>query len=273
MESDVLGPLCLTDTTDMIGTKLKERYWDALNAWRKWRHPDAVKLSPEAWMDAVARQMPTDAQKLIYVDGGAHDGQMARSFLRRFPHLHVHAFEPNQDLLPALHRNLAGVPGSIHQKALSDRTQTLEFIVNQSPMTSSVLPRSSLSEQYFDAATMPRETRQVQATTLDDWFQASHLPRVDILKLDLQGYELHALRGATRLLETGVGCIFAEVNFAPFYEGSAIFADLDLLLRQRGYRLYNLYNLCTHLPAGCLGGADAIWIPDETRSPSMRKAA
>lgn len=224
-------------------------------------------------MNAIARQMPKNRKRLIYVDGGAHDGQMARQFVQRFPGLEVHAFEPNEDLFPSLESTLADVPGSRHRLALGERTESLQFIVNQSPMTSSVLPRSELSRQYFDAATVPLETRRVQATTLDDWFAASDLPRVDILKLDLQGYEAHALRGASRLLEAGVACIFAEVHFAPFYEGSALFADVDALLRARGYRLYNLYNLCTHMPGGHVGSADAIWIPDRALGPVQRKAA
>ena len=44
----------------------------------------------------------------------------------------------------------------------------------------------------------PRRTVSIQSTRLDDYFGPGE--RVDLIKLDIQGYELHALRGAERVL-------------------------------------------------------------------------
>ena len=44
----------------------------------------------------------------------------------------------------------------------------------------------------------PRRAVQVRMVALDDYFKAGE--RVDLLKLDIQGYELHALRGAKRII-------------------------------------------------------------------------
>jgi len=247
---------------------IKEQYWNALSAWNRWRYPVSTSHSPHPWMDAIARNLPADRHELVYVDGGAHDGQMAMRFCKRFPGLEVHAFEPNADLFPKLQANLKALPGTRHQLALSSRSQTLEMFINDSPMTSSVLPRNDNSVRYFDAVTRIKEVRKLQATSLDDWFDRSGLDRVDILKLDLQGYELEALRGAERLLRRGVGCVYTEVNFVPFYEGSATFGQIDVYLRSLGYKLFNLYNICTHLPEGHIGSGDALYIPDTTSASS-----
>jgi len=241
---------------------LKKHYWSALAAWNRRRNPVSTSHSPHPWMDAIAQNLPTDQSDLVYVDGGAHDGQMAKRFLKRFPGLQVHAFEPNADLFPKLQTNLHSVPGKRHQLALSSKSQTLEMFINDSPMTSSVLPRNDNSVRYFDAVTRIKEIRELNATSLDDWFEDSGLSRVDILKLDLQGYELEALRGAERLLRRGVGCVYTEVNFVPFYEGSATLGQIDVYMRSLGYKLFNLYNICTHLPDGDIGSGDALYIPD-----------
>jgi len=255
-------------------TTIKQVYWRVLAAWNRWRHPVSTSYSPHDWMDAIERNLPEDKGGLVYVDGGAHDGQMARRFLKRFPGLRVHAFEPNADLFPRLQANLVGVPGERHPLALSSETRALKMFINDSPMTSSVLPRNENSERYFDAVTRVREVRQLQATSLDDWFDRSGLKRVDILKLDLQGYELEALRGAVGVLRRGVSCIYIEVNFVPFYEGSATFGEIDVFMRSQGYKLFNLYNTCTHLPGGDIGSGDALYVPDPAgQTREVRKAA
>lgn len=45
----------------------------------------------------------------------------------------------------------------------------------------------------------PRRRVSIRATRLDDYFKPGE--RVDLIKMDIQGFELHALRGAERLLE------------------------------------------------------------------------
>lgn len=253
---------------------IKKQYWRMLAAWNRWRNPVSTSHSPHDWMDAIARNLPDDQRPRVYVDGGAHDGQMAQRFLKRFPGMQVHAFEPNADLFPRLQQNLSGVPGERHQLALSSETQTLKMFINDSPMTSSVLPRNENSERYFDAVTKVKEVRELRATSLDDWFTDSGLKRVDILKLDLQGYELEALRGAGRMLEAGVACVYIEINYVPFYEGSATFGEIDVFMRSRGYKLFNLYNTCTHLPEGNIGSGDALYVPDpDAKIQELKQAA
>ncbi len=44
-----------------------------------------------------------------------------------------------------------------------------------------------------------RRTVTIRATTLDDYFKPGE--RVDLIKMDIQGFELHALRGAARVLD------------------------------------------------------------------------
>lgn len=253
---------------------MKQTYWRLLNAWKRRFNPVSKDYSPHPFLDGIARQLPADRSGLVMVDGGAHDGQMAGRFIERFPGLRVHAFEPNGDLLPKLKANLSGTAGSVNQLALSSETRTLKMFINDSPMTSSVLPRNENSERYFDAVTRTKEVRELKAVSLDDWFDRSGLERVDIIKLDLQGYELEALKGARRLLERGVRAVYLEVNYVPFYEGSCTFGEIDVFMRSRGYKLFNLYNTCTHLPAGHIGSGDALYVPDEAaRGLELREAA
>lgn len=260
--------------------RLKQHYWRVLRRYDRWRRPQQISLSPHDWMDAIVRQVVAHragcdpAAPLVYVDGGAHDGQMARRFAERFAHLHVHAFEPNADLLPRLRDNLRDLPGSINAEALGEQPGSATMFINQSPMTSSLLPAAELSHRCFGRHAALRETRRIDVTSLDHWADAQGIERIDILKLDLQGYEQQALRGARRLLGRSRAVVVLEVNFAPFYEGCSLFSDVDVVLRDCGYSLYNLYHLCTHLPAGHIGSCDAIFLPHASaQALTLRKAA
>ncbi|MBV8586836.1 MAG: FkbM family methyltransferase, partial [Verrucomicrobia bacterium] len=62
---------------------------------------------------------------------------------------------------------------------------------------------------------------------------------VDFLKLDIQGFELQALRGAESVLDR-TNVIHCEVEFAPMYAGVALFSEIELHLRQRGFELVDL---------------------------------
>lgn len=258
----------------MCASRIKRIYWSMLSKWQRCVHPLDKVISPHPWMKAIEHFVPRDQRRVVYIDGGAHDGQVARMFLKHYAHLEVHAFEPNSDLLPGLTANLAQASGKIHQAAIGAACGHMPIHINMSPMTSSLLPRGDYGKRYFDAVTRPKETRIVPITTLDAWSEQENIDRVDILKLDLQGYELEALRGARQMLNRGITCIFTEINFVPLYEGSALFSDIDLLMREHGYRLLNLYNLATKQQDWQLSGGDALYVLDhKPTATGLRKAA
>lgn len=73
----------------------------------------------------------------------------------------------------------------------------------------------------------PKGTIRVQVTTIDEFVDRQEIERIDVLKLDIQGAELMALRGATNTLRNmHVQVIYTESLFVPHYEGNALFHEL-----------------------------------------------
>jgi len=119
-------------------------------------------------------------------------------------------------------------------------TQT--FYVNNEDNTSSLLPLNLAFNAPFahlrDLRTVRTET--VHTTRLDDVLQ--EVPRIDFLKLDIQGFELFALRGAEGLLPR-TNVVHCEVEFAPIYKAQPLFADVESFLRARGFAFIDFTTL------------------------------
>ena len=106
-------------------------------------------------------------------------------------------------------------------------------------MTSSLFePNTPLLAKFHNLEELVRvvKTYAVGTTRLDD------IPEVkgaDLLKLDIQGGELLALRGAEKMLED-VLVVQTEVEFVELYKGQALFADVDAFLRGRNFQFHKM---------------------------------
>lgn len=170
----------------------------------------------------------------------------------------IHSFEPNPSLATTLDTTYANVDGiHVHQNALGAENTVVEFHVNTNDFTSSVLPSSEINHAHLGNGAEVEETIRVEQVRIDD--QLTRAP--DVVKLDLQGYELEALRGASEFLAE-VQVVVTEISFIPLYEGQPLYCDIAAYLRENGFGLYNLYDLSTRLD-GQLSAGDAVFVNTE----------
>lgn len=141
------------------------------------------------------------------LDGGAHVGMHTEGFARRvLPHGIVHAVEASPDILPRLRESLAeaGWPNVvIHPVAISDTEGAMEFFAYPDHPALSGLALARASGLPDDE---PVVRTIVQVRTIDlllsEWRAASDSPSrpLALIKLDVEGFEFPALRGAAELL-------------------------------------------------------------------------
>jgi FkbM family methyltransferase len=84
------------------------------------------------------------------------------------------------------------------------------------------------------------EEVSVPVTTLDISLAANHLERVDVIKMDIEGAEYAALRGATSVLDRWRPALIFELFSVALQANAASRDDLDLLLSRAGYRLFTI---------------------------------
>jgi len=71
-------------------------------------------------------------------------------------------------------------------------------------------------------------------TTFDAWAKDHAVDHIDFMWLDMQGYELHALKASPNILKT-VKVILTEVEFVEAYEGQYLSYDIKDWLEKNGF--------------------------------------
>lgn len=209
----------------------------------------------QRWHDPYqdfARLVPPGEPTEI-IDGGAHRGETIERLRSVFPNARIHSFEPQPVLFKALKQQFDGRSDvKIYPFALSDKPGEATLYVYEKDYTTSLLKNQSI-----DANTLVGEEK-VPLVTLDEW-AAAQQAAPKLIKLDLQGHELSALRGATSLLAGSVLGIVTEVNFRPRYEQCSLWHEIAGFLWEQGFSLYRLYELWGDTHGNWLQG-DALFV-------------
>lgn len=237
------------------------RWFPARRSMRRWHKQRRADEPVRDKFSEVKRLLEGRDDPLV-IDGGAAGGATIRRLREVFPDAVVHAFEVLPDRLDQLRHKFAEDPKvTLHPQALGDATGELAFHITANRDSSSALKPGVVSIAQHGDAVAITQTIRVPQVRLDGVITGE----VDLLKLDLQGYELAALRGAEALLPR-TRLVLCEVEFVPLYEGQPLFGEVAAHLRERGFRLHNLFDLWT-LDSGQLTSGDALFVNEAYTSP------
>lgn len=127
---------------------------------------------------------------------------------------------------------------------------------------------SSLLEPTLHLERWPEFTKggtiEVDVVRLDDLVAGlgADSDRFDLLCLDVQGFEMGVLEGASAALSGQVGCVVTEVAGVRLYRGACLVGELDEFFEKRGF-----VRVVTKWAAGCAG--DAMYL-QRTKLSAMR---
>ena len=124
--------------------------------------------------------------------------------------------------------------------ALANEHKTTNLFLCRKPRVSSLYePNLNFLERFpnpkrFDVM----QTEQMQCVTLD----SIDLPKVDFLKIDIQGAENDVIKGASSKLELAFG-LEVEVEFLELYKRQPLFGDVCSQLSDLGFEFFDFINL------------------------------
>ena len=176
----------------------------------------------------------------VVVDGGAHEGAFVDAVRAHAPEACFVCFEPDPQLSQALvTRFAADSKVQVMPMALGANAGTARLNINASRSCNSLVEASSANAGTLGGLMATTAQVDVRVATLDEALVEAGHATVDIVKLDLQGFDLQALRGAPQVLQSAQ-VVVVEVWYAPVYAGTVNYLDIFSFMRENGFALYTL---------------------------------
>jgi FkbM family methyltransferase len=180
------------------------------------------------------------------IDGGAYEGGWSREFWHVFPEAPSVLVEPQTEKTAFLSRAAAAHPGSrVLCAALGAEPGRVSMILGET--NSRVANEETAGDRV-----------EVAQTTIDAILHDIAELTPNMLKLDLQGYEVEALKGCSDLASV-FEVIVIEVSILRIGE-VPIFHELDGYLEERGFRLYDFIPQYYRPRDGALWQGDAFYV-------------
>ena len=176
------------------------------------------KVKDSAW-DTLFTYLKRD---FVVLDIGANIGFLTINFARACPEGFVFSFEPDSQNFSDLQNNIRlNNFNNIRafQKALGEKhgNAVLYKIYANNPGANRIL---SNKPAY------PHQLENVEVSTIDEIEEITAMKRVDLMKIDVEGFEMFVLQGAQKLIERWKPILFVEL--------------VEMNLNQHGYSALSL---------------------------------
>ena len=194
------------------------------------------------------------SREAVVLDCGANQGAYSEMVLaeadRNAVRARLHLFEPSSHACEHLRQTFAarGANVEVHELAVSNATGTASIYfawpgaggTSLSDQTSHIQGTSGFGQHSED----------VRTVALDDFCEERGITEIDLLKMDIEGAELRAMEGATRLIARGaIRAVQFELGSAALPVGSSLYrfwvryaADFDFhLVMAHGLRRIDDY--------------------------------
>lgn len=180
-------------------------------------------------------------QGAVVIDIGANMGAHTLPFAKLVaPSGRVLAFEPTAGAVGRLRRNVAANPGLEGVVTVSQAMIVSDDLSSPPDEIYSSWPLVDKTAAHPLHLGVPVSTAGADALSLDRAVAAASLTRIDLVKLDVDGFEMDVLRGATEVLRKYRPVLVMEV--APYVleeRGESRFGPVDIL-DSCGYRFETL---------------------------------
>ena len=174
---------------------------------------------------------------VIVFDVGANKGQSVKFFKNIYPQARVYAFEPSKKIFKELNSFLESKQINdvfVFQIGLGDVSKTIDFYESVLSETSSfVMPNENSNylknknRILFQKNSNAFKIISTRITTVDQFVAENRIGHIDILKIDVEGFEYEVIKGACgALVQNKIKIVqferhaddMREDNFATIHE-------------------------------------------------------
>ena len=185
----------------------------------------------------------------VVFDVGAHEGEMQFFFLKNFNVKKIISFEASEINFSQLKKNVElNKKRFFHSNILienialgeeSEKKIFKQFIETSSSTFSNINTNSKYFKKKFQLLNKKRdnsffEKKQIQLTPLNEYLENKKINKIDILKIDTEGYEFEILKGLKNQIKI-IDIIFFEHHYDDMINKSYTFSDIHNLLKKNNF--------------------------------------
>jgi FkbM family methyltransferase len=229
-----------------------EKLWICLTKPIYWR-PLLIGVAPAVEHRKVLALLRPDG----VLDVGANRGQFSLACRLAYLGVPVCAFEPIPKEAILFRRVHSRIPYiTLIETALGETPGKAILHLSRSADSSSLLPIGNKQRALF-SHTEEVGTISVPVHRLDDFSSQWAGRSRQLLKIDVQGFELSVLHGAIETLKT-CAYVYVECSEISLYDGQALRVDVQSFLEGLGYVCHGRYN--DYRDGGLLVQADYLFV-------------
>jgi len=143
----------------------------------------------------------------VFLDLGANIGYFSLLVAHDSPSVKVISFEPVAGLFQNMNNNVSlnNIKNiSTINAAVGEINEEKELFVSA--------PDNLGMSSFHQPENFSGKTERVRVVTIDNWFKTAGLSEIDIIKLDIEGSELAALKGMKEVLQQQKPVLIVEIN-------------------------------------------------------------
>lgn len=188
------------------------------------------------WMFDVKRIL-NDAS--VIVDAGANVGSVSLDLNFWFPGASVYAFEPVTETFTLLSDNVSGKNKIQPVKmGLGAKHEQIQILLSGENSINSL--------KVTETNPGIKGAEEITITTLKGFINQQNLTHIDILKIDVEGFEFEVLEGCGTLLDTSIKYIYLEVGYSR--EPTKVhFSDVEVFMEKYDFELCGMYETRRHM--------------------------
>ena len=208
------------------------------------------------------------SQPIIF-DVGGNKGQSIKRFKNIFKNPVIHSFEPIKEEFDVMVKNFGKEKNIfLNNFALGDKIEEKEFNVTKDTSTSS-FNSINIDSRWLKVRSNQNKVEPehyitkkpiVKIDTVDNYCKNKLINRIDILKIDTQGYEDKVLQGSQETLKFNqVRSVITENMFDSVYGKYLSFSDIEKYLLPNNFRMIGIDLVNNNLFSGLVFDADVYY--------------
>jgi FkbM family methyltransferase len=192
--------------------------------------------SGEEWFVKTLAANARDTSCFVVFDVGANRGVYATLLRRSFPTAVIHCFEPHPRTFEILKSSTTELNLILHNFGLSHQSEELNLHDHAGHTDGE---HATLYADVFESLNQTAyDSVRIALKTVDQFCSEEGVARVDFLKIDIEGHEIHCLRGAKEMIAAGrIDIAQFEFNKMNLCSRTFMTDFFDVL---EGFQLYRL---------------------------------